>query len=194
MPRDILYGILFFIAVMVFGMSCSQGGKDIPEPNYNPHVLKPSKFVPAEGKVINMDSLPEPVYYPIESKYVEPITPKHIPEKTNVVPAGRPKSQPFIGKVIEMDTVAQPMSLPAIGKKAPFTWPNWALAQPEIRTDSRFNIGYLDVEQGLSSGNIRCLLKDRNGKIWIGTDGGGLNVWDGTGITYYTTKEGLSCD
>ncbi len=192
MPRDIPYAILYFIVLMVCGLSCSRSGKDIPEPNYNPHILKPSKYVPAKGKVINLDSFPEPIYYPIEPKRLKASTPTYIPTKTNVRPAGKPKSQPFIGHKIDMDSVSQPISVPAIGKKVPSAWPTWRPAQPEIRTDTRFNIAYLDVEQGLNSSLVRCLLEDRDGKIWIGTDGGGLSVWDGTGFTYYTTKEGLS--
>ena len=30
----------------------------------------------------------------------------------------------------------------------------------------------------LSSGRVTALARDRAGHVWIGTDGGGLNVWD----------------
>ena len=30
----------------------------------------------------------------------------------------------------------------------------------------------------LSSGRVTALARDRTGHVWIGTDGGGLNVWD----------------
>ncbi len=45
----------------------------------------------------------------------------------------------------------------------------------------------------LSSNNTRSLLKDRNGKIWIGTTGGGLSVYnsESDNFTTLTEKNGL---
>jgi signal transduction histidine kinase/ligand-binding sensor domain-containing protein/DNA-binding response OmpR family regulator len=38
---------------------------------------------------------------------------------------------------------------------------------------------------GLSSNSVRCLYQDRKGFIWIGTDGGGLNRFDGYHFTIF---------
>src|SRR2546429_7553718 len=37
---------------------------------------------------------------------------------------------------------------------------------------------HLGIEQGLSNNNVNCLLQDRTGFLWIGTDNG-LNRFDG---------------
>src|SRR5215471_3312875 len=44
------------------------------------------------------------------------------------------------------------------------------------------NIG---VEQGLSSNSVTSILQDSKGYIWIGTEDGGLNKYDGYNFTTY---------
>ncbi|HTB31603.1 MAG TPA: two-component regulator propeller domain-containing protein [Bacteroidia bacterium] len=52
--------------------------------------------------------------------------------------------------------------------------------------DVRFN--HLNVEDGLPSNNIICMLQDDNGFIWIGT-GGGLSRYDGNNAITFTHNE-----
>lgn len=47
----------------------------------------------------------------------------------------------------------------------------------------------------ISSNFIRSIFEDSRGRLWIGTDGGGLNLWLGDGkFKHYTTKNGLISD
>ncbi len=78
MLRDIQF--LFLLAILA--TACRWADKDIPEPNYNPHILKPGKYVPAQGNVINMDSVAPPVYIPAEGRYVKAGNPKYVPSLT----------------------------------------------------------------------------------------------------------------
>jgi hypothetical protein len=41
---------------------------------------------------------------------------------------------------------------------------------------------------------VRCLLQDRDGKVWAGTCGGGVSVFDGREWTTYRTAQGLGSD
>jgi ligand-binding sensor domain-containing protein/signal transduction histidine kinase len=52
------------------------------------------------------------------------------------------------------------------------------------KTALRFE--HIGVEQGLSSNAVTCILQDREGYIWIGTEDGGLNKYDGYSFTRYT--------
>src|SRR6516162_9352157 len=45
---------------------------------------------------------------------------------------------------------------------------------------------HLGTEQGLSSNAVTSILQDREGYIWIGTQDGGLNKYDGYTFTSYT--------
>ncbi len=48
--------------------------------------------------------------------------------------------------------------------------------------------------QGVNSGNIDCMLQDKNGNIWFGTGGEGVYRFDGKGFTNFTKKDGLSAN
>ncbi len=50
------------------------------------------------------------------------------------------------------------------------------------------------TQEGLSNNNIKNMLLDSRGNIWVGTLGGGLNKYDGKSITVFSTKSGLSDD
>jgi signal transduction histidine kinase/ligand-binding sensor domain-containing protein/DNA-binding response OmpR family regulator len=56
--------------------------------------------------------------------------------------------------------------------------------------DGRF-IHY-STNEGLSNNDVKSLVEDRDGKLWIGTYGGGVNIFDGRSFTHLTEKEGLS--
>src|SRR6516165_9827897 len=44
---------------------------------------------------------------------------------------------------------------------------------------------HIGVEQGLSSNSVTSILQDKEGYIWIGTEDGGLNKYDGYNFTTY---------
>src|SRR5262249_184581 len=56
--------------------------------------------------------------------------------------------------------------------------------------DGRFTS--VTTRDGLSNNIVRGFCEDKNGTLWIATDGGGLNAFKGGKFTSYTTKDGLS--
>ncbi len=48
-----------------------------------------------------------------------------------------------------------------------------------------------DTEQGLALSNITCVFTDSRGKIWIGTHGGGVSIFNGKTFKTITSKNGL---
>ena len=51
---------------------------------------------------------------------------------------------------------------------------------------------YYDRASGLSDTLIWTIFQDRDGKIWVGTNGGGVNKYDGNQWSNYTVNEGLA--
>src|SRR5215831_5935011 len=56
-----------------------------------------------------------------------------------------------------------------------------------IKTNAQNTLSFehIGVEQGLSSNSVTSILQDRKGYIWIGTEDGGLNKYDGYNFTTY---------
>lgn len=48
------------------------------------------------------------------------------------------------------------------------------------------------VEEGLPQSSVYCILEDKHGFIWMGTDGGGLCRFDGSKFDIFTKTNGLS--
>ncbi|MBI1287295.1 MAG: SpoIIE family protein phosphatase [Flavobacteriales bacterium] len=48
------------------------------------------------------------------------------------------------------------------------------------------------VEEGLSQSQILCLFQTSTGELWMGTNQGGINRYNGTSFSYLTTEDGLS--
>ncbi len=60
-------------------------------------------------------------------------------------------------------------------------------ASTGLAQDSPVLFDRLDHEQGLSNDAVRCLLQDRTGYLWVGTENG-LNRYDGTRFTVFRNQ------
>ncbi len=63
-------------------------------------------------------------------------------------------------------------------------------------TESSFsqqnNFQTYSIEEGLPQSNVYCILQDRNGYLWLGTDGGGITRFDGINFKTFNKKKGLA--
>ncbi|RMF56758.1 MAG: hypothetical protein D6748_12720, partial [Calditrichaeota bacterium] len=53
------------------------------------------------------------------------------------------------------------------------------------------DVQHITVQNGLNTNLIFSLFEDREGNIWLGTDGGGANIFKGDVFYIYTRSEGL---
>jgi ligand-binding sensor domain-containing protein len=53
---------------------------------------------------------------------------------------------------------------------------------------------HLDSHNGLPTDFVRCVMEDREGNIWVGTEGGGLCRLKQSIFKTYGVKEGLASD
>jgi ligand-binding sensor domain-containing protein/serine phosphatase RsbU (regulator of sigma subunit) len=92
------------------------------------------------------------------------------------------------------DTVPTGIALPVEGRAEAFRQKRAMPALPPGMKDNAIsNLKYLDVYHGLFSSQVFSLLEDRFGRMWIGTSGGGVSIYDGSTFSYLTSEEGL-CD
>ena len=62
-------------------------------------------------------------------------------------------------------------------------------AYPAMAEQTPYGFRHLKVENGLSNNNVKAILKDSEGFLWVGTDNG-LNRYDGYSFKVYQPKEG----
>ncbi len=59
------------------------------------------------------------------------------------------------------------------------------------RTNNFENYNCFNNNLGNKSEIVRCIIQDKNGNIWFGTDGDGVSKFDGKSFTTYNEKDGL---
>ncbi|OJJ15352.1 hypothetical protein BKI52_38715 [marine bacterium AO1-C] len=89
-------------------------------------------------------------------------------------------------------SVGTPKVVPARGKVVIATSPiSRPYMSPVIKDNDVYGILNLSQDQGLPSNFIECAVKDRLGRVWLGTDNG-LVLMEGDQIKVYTVDNGLS--
>ncbi|MGW8314452.1 MAG: two-component regulator propeller domain-containing protein [Bacteroidales bacterium] len=160
--------------------------------------------IQAEAFVLDQDSLDQPREMQVSGVEVvainQPVYP--IPENLTAFPATYsdsdqvPERRPFnfadvlINSIGDTVVTGQPIRI--TGEESAFAprQPVYALP-PGMKDNATWDIKYLDVYHGLYSSQVVSLLEDRFGRIWIGTGGGGVSVYDGQSFTNLTREEGL---
>ncbi len=180
--------LCFFLLTLY---SCSQKQKEVS-------VNRTARVHEAKVYVIDKDSIEKPKIIPFQIAQVKKI------------PVGKPETVLANTNVHEAETPQiHPVGVPFVATPGKDTF---LLAKPIMAIDSPFVAGIPEVEmvkdfatkdqnpqgfsyfgklQGLKHGNIRCLLQDKSGKLWFGTNGGGVSCYDGRTFAHYTEKEGL---
>ena len=184
------------IILLISGMflfSCSQ-----KEERERPNTFAP-KVVEAKGYVLPKDSMAEPKVVLVDESKIQKIPvgkPKVVPTNTNVHIAGEPKIVVAgTPKVIipGQDTFPLPKTIPAIDSPFVAGIPEVTLAKdPHINDNNPHSFSSFSKLQGLKHDAIRCMLQDKSGNLWFGTDGGGVSKYDGQSFTHFTEKQGLS--
>ena len=151
------------------------------------------------GFVISEDSLTKPAVISIDETRLRKIpagNPKIINSNSNIFPAGSPEKvdagKPRIC-IPGQDTFAIPKTIPVKGRRLASGIPEISPAKDAYIKDlNPQNFSTFGKLQGLKHKTIRCMLQDRSGNLWFGTDGGGVSKYDGRNFTHFTEKEGLS--
>ncbi len=192
--KNYINKIMIQIVILILGMflfSCSQ-----KEERERPNTFAP-KVIETKGYVVPKDSVTEPkVILAAKPTIVKAGNPKVVPTNTNIVLVGKPKII-LIGKprVITpgKDTFLLPKIVPAINIPFLAGIPDVVIAKdPHINDNNPQSFTSFGKLQGLKHLSIACMLQDKSGNLWFGTNGEGVSKYDGKSFTHFTEKEGLS--
>lgn len=139
-------------------ISCNQRKDHIPEPDYNPHILQPGKFIPVTGKVVNMDSVAPPPYLPVESRRAKFERTAASPRPLLPAPAREALFVPARKKVVPMDSVPKPEYLTAKIRQTSNRWPRRKDIRLRYSEESMYPSFFIGGEQGLSYTFVLCLI------------------------------------
>ncbi len=178
------------LLLFVFLLSCNNNEKN---KSSNTHTIK---VVEAHGYVVPQDSIQQPKTIPAGiPTTIKAGQPKFALTNTNIHPAGIPTvimaGTPRICTPGQ-DTFLLPKTVPAIDSTFVAGVPETVIAKDMANKDQNpQNFSTYGKLQGLKHGTIRCILEDKSGNLWFGTDGG-VSKYDGKSFTTFTDKEGLA--
>ena len=164
--------------------------------------VKTGEPVPARGKVIDPGSLAKPKVIPAGEPEVFPVhlNEYKIPQTLTVIPVNKDSlktctpgidTSSFVLVNSIGDMIPTGVPIPARGKVVPCRQPQPVKALlPRMKDNASMDIKYLSIEQGMSRTGVWSILEDSRGNLWFGTQGGGVNKYDGETFTHLTTKEG----
>ncbi len=152
--------------------------------------------VQIEGVEISLDTMPQPGRINAgELKKVKPGQPNKISVKQNKVVnvdsqkvlAGEPTS------VSNTDlNYKEPEVINAVAKDVKAGLPVRLEAKDTYSIpENPFSFSFLTRSQGLPHDDINEVVQDPQGKLWFGTNGGGLVSYDGSYFDHYTEEDGL---
>ncbi len=141
--------------------------------------------MPAQGKVINMDSVVKPEVIHSKGERIPFTWPKKVPGQFTSKEDAR-----FHFSYLDMKQGLNSNLIAALledreGKV-------WIATPGGLSVWDGSSFSHFTSNEGLVQNGTFSLFMDRYGKIWIGTVGSGLYVWDGSGFTHYTSANGLS--
>ena len=177
------------IVLLPFIFSCDQEKKE------RPNTFAP-KIIESKGYAVPKDSVIEPkVILAGKPAVVKAGNPKVVQTNTNIVSVGKPKII-FEGKARVItpgqDTFLLPKTVPAIASPFVAGIPEVVIAKDAyVKDQNPEGFSSFTKLQGLKHDAIRCMLQDKSGNLWFGTDGG-VSKYDGKSFTHFTEKEGLS--
>ena len=156
-----------------------------PEADSSRNRLNPEEV---QGYIVPLDSIAAPKQIQVDEGKLKKIPagqPRVIPTNTNLHPAGTPEvlvaGIPRIS-VPGTDSFALPKEVPAIHKPVLAGIPEVVAAKEAyIKDQNPESFSIFTKRQGLKHNSIRCILQDRSGNLWFGTDGNGL-VYSGDSV------------
>lgn len=194
MSRQTFKGIIFALVFTTFSFSL-QSCKNDDSSQLNPN--KNSSFeISIEGFKIKKDTLPQPkkvVAGRPETKRVDKLDSN--PLFSNAIHSGEPKKITITAPIVLTpgnDGINLPKKIDVAAKAEFCNAPDQILVKDAyIKETNPHSFSSLGQLQGLKNDQVRSIVQDSSGNIWLGTDEG-LVRYDGKYFYHYRKEQGLS--
>lgn len=180
--------LLSVLTALIF--ACTPGKNQLKEPVSGPVTVE------ASGYIVPKDSLSGPEIVPAG----KPITVRvgkleetqevsiRIPlSSTEIINLSLPRVKTIGTKGVAMPKVVEAKINPVYCKAPELV----AVKDFYVKDINPYNFSSLSKLQGLRHDQVRSLIQDKMGNIWLGTDDG-LTKYDGKYFSHYTTNQGLN--
>ena len=174
---------------MVWFLSCSHCDK-APPASSAPVTTQ------AKGIFLSGDSLPQPVLIPAgKALRLKADSPHHTQARSQADDAWQKKTvacgPPGI-RAPGSDSCQLPAVVTASGQTVVAGRPDRiAAGDAAVKDQDPGNFSFFKILQGLNHNSVRCLMTDKAGNLWFGTNGGGASCYDGSSFSHFTEKQGL---
>ncbi len=181
--------LCYYIVILIAFYSCDHEVKTAASKN-------DINVIYGHGSLLKKDTLKDPLVVEVgKPKITLAGKPKITSANLNIFPAGQPSITPVIApKPITpgIDTFLLPeMLTPSIVVRSAGS-PEIVVAKDMANKDQNpANFCSFGKLQGLKHTMMRAMMQDRNGNIWIATQGAGVTRYDGKTFAHFTEDEGL---
>ena len=180
----LLWGLFFLLS------SCNGGQPKEKETLSRPSVIKATGYVVPKDSIIPPEIVPAGTPTAVKTGNL-----KKTPVGLNQLSASAPKKltiQPPVKREINTNGFTKPNVIKTVEKNILCEEPEPVVVKdPFFKDTNPSNFFYFGRFQGLRHDQVRCLIQDKSGNLWIGTDNG-LTKYDGKYFYHYTTKQGLN--
>jgi len=116
----------------------------------------------------------------------------HVIDLLKSSPEGSSNSN-FVLRNSTGDSLPTGIPIPTEGKVVPCIFPQSIPGMPPgMKDNASMDLRYLDVYHGMLSSQVISIIEDNQGRIWLGTTGGGVSMYNGHTFTHFGKMEGLS--
>lgn len=157
----------------------------------HPIVVNPAIVAKAETMYIGK-KLEIPEDYMVTERKLNPRTIKVSKDNLKTFTPGKDSSS-FILINSLGDTVPTGVAIPMKGRTEPCLQPRPIKAlPPRMMKNATTNLRFLDEYNGMSTSNVKRIIEDSRGYLWIGNLGGGVSRYDGNSFTHFVLENGFN--
>jgi hypothetical protein len=186
LPRWISFLVGSLILLLI--SSCNNSSQEIPEPDYNPFILRPGNYVESTGAEVSMDTIipPEVITIKVQNLETQKVPAQELQiqyltgkeDYDKYLESGsdqkyfqkEPRNHYVIGPTptyskaepveVDISSLPKPEYIQDVGIKTQIEFPAGLNRRLRLESTGNYYIGLLDQKLGLNSDMVYCLMEE----------------------------------